>query len=131
MKRIHLLRFDGDPSQLGPLVDALRADGGRTGWLDLALADPVPPSLVVPASLDFLRAVAIGEQLTVAVKPMRGAPVQRDLLREHFRGCRVVLVAGEVDAPALTVEGDGWRVGERGYTTDELVATLRKPSPFS
>jgi len=85
MKRIHLLRFDGDPFQLGPFVDALRADGGRAGWLDLASADPVPPSLVAPASLDFLRAVAVGEQLTIAVKPMRGAPVQRDLLREHFR----------------------------------------------
>jgi hypothetical protein len=131
VKRIHVLRFEGDPGELEPLIAALRADDGRVGWLDLALADPVPPALARPASLDVLRAVAVGPQLAIAIKPMRGAPVLRDLLREHFRGCRVVLVAGEVEAPLLASAGDGWQVGERGYSTAQLVTALRGPRPFS
>ncbi len=134
MKRIHVLRAEEDAAGFESLISAIRADGGRVGWLDLDLTDPVPPSLVTPASLDVLRAVAVGPSLAVAVKPMRGEPVLRDLLREHFRGCRLVLVAGEVDAPLLTREGDGWTVhtgsGERKHSTDELVRALRKPRPF-
>lgn len=134
MKRIHLLRVEGEASRFEPLVTAVRADEGRVGWLDLELSDPVPPSLATPASLDVLRAVAVGPQLSIAVKPVRGQPVLRDLLREHFRGCRVVLIAGEVDAPLLAREGEGWTVsmasGARSYSTEELIRALRKPRPF-
>ena len=130
MKRIHVLRVDDDASRFEALIAAIGEDGGRVGWLDLGLSDPVPPSLVAPSSLDVLRAVAVGEGFAIAVKPMRGAPVLRDLLREHFRGCRVVLVKGEVEAPVLNGEGDGWTVGSRSYSTEELVGTLRRPDPF-
>ena len=135
MKRIHLLRVEGGASRYETLIAAIRADEGRVGWLDLGLADAVPPSLVAPASLDVLRAVGVGEQVAIAVKPMRGEPVVRDLLREHFRGCRLVLVVGEVEAPLLAADGDGWNVstaeGARAYSTDQLVRALRKPRPFA
>ena len=49
------------------------------------------------AALGALRAVAAGGGRVGRVKPLRGAPVLRDLLREHFLGCAVVLVRG-VDA---------------------------------
>ncbi len=83
----------------------------------------------------MLRAVAVGPRLAIAVKPMHGKPVLKDLLREHFRGCRVVLVAGGVDAPVLAPDGESWTVtgagGARGYSTDQLVGALRKPRPFA
>ncbi len=140
MKRIHLLRVEGDATRFEALIAAIRRDGGRVGWLDLALSDPLPPSLTGPASLDLLRAVAVGPGLAIAVKPMRGGPVLRDLLREHFRGCRLVLVAGgadstslAADAPLLSPEGEGWSVtapgGTRSCSTEQLVAQLRKPRP--
>ena len=135
MKRIHLLRVEGEASRFEPLIAAIRADEGRVGWLDLRLSDPVPASLAAPASLDVLRAVGVGERLAIAVKPIRGQPVLRDLLREHFRGCRVVLVAGEVEAPLLAADGEGWTVtrtgGSRSYSTERLVRALRKPRPFA
>lgn len=135
MKRIHLLRVEGDASRFEPAIAAICRDDGRVGWLDLELSDPVPPALVTPASLEVLRAVAVGPQLSIAVKPMRGEPVLRDLLREHFRGCRLVLVRGKVEAPLLSPVEDGWTVrtesGARKYSTEELVRAIRKPRPFS
>jgi hypothetical protein len=79
-----------------------------------------------------MRAVSIGAGRTVSVKPMRGAPVLRDVLREHFRGCALVLVRGEVDAPALRPDGEGWMMDMPGfagrpYRTAELVAAFRSP----
>ena len=134
MKRIHLLRVEGPADRFEALVAAVRQDEGRVGWLDFGLSDPVPPSLAAPASLDVLRAVAVGPHLAIAVKPLRGEPVLRDLLREHFRGCRLVLIAGAADAPLLTPEGQNWTVttasAARSYTTDELVRALRRPRPF-
>lgn len=148
MKRIHLLRVEAGAERFEPLIAALRRDGGRVGWLDFELSDPVPPALAAPASLDVLRAVAVGPGLSIAVKPVRGTPVLRDLLREHFRGCRLVLVAGRaetpsptdaagcaVEAPLLAPDGEGWTVstasGGRAYSTEQLVAALRKPRPFA
>ncbi|HEX9670611.1 MAG TPA: hypothetical protein VGC93_14155, partial [Thermoanaerobaculia bacterium] len=53
----------------------------------------------------------------------------------HFLGCRVVLVRGQVDAPALAPDGEAWRVAPasspgRTLTTPELLARLRKPHPW-
>jgi hypothetical protein len=66
------------------------------------------------------------------VKTRRGPPVLRDLLREHFRGCRLVLVKGAVPLPLLRPRGDDWELagfdgGLRRLTTAELVRALRSP----
>ena len=115
MKTPHLLRVDDAPDRFAPLIAAARALGLRIGWLDLGgRAASGPAVLEMAAGLGVLRAVAVGEGRTVAVKPMRGAPVLEDLLREHFRGCVLVLVRGEVDAPSLRSEGDAWIVAPPG-----------------
>jgi hypothetical protein len=66
------------------------------------------------------------------VKPLAGPAVLADLLREHFRGCALVLVHGMVEAPLLTASGDLWRVDPPGclLTADQLAAALRKPRPW-
>ncbi|MGH9360877.1 MAG: hypothetical protein ACRD2T_03105, partial [Thermoanaerobaculia bacterium] len=84
-----------------------------------------------------LRAVAVGEGRAVAVKPIAGPPVLGDLLREHFLGCCLVLVRGDVAAPALAPDGDAWSLTPpspappRRLTTAELVAALRQPRPWA
>lgn len=140
MKSPHLLRVSVEPSAFAPLVAAARAAGARVGWLELPPAAPAPPpatpsSLEEAAAAGVLRAVAVGEGRTVAVKPLAGPPVLRDLLREHFLGCALVLVRGELEAPLLTPDGDAWRLEPPGQpprrlTTQELVARLRRPRPW-
>src|SRR6185436_14218941 len=95
----HLLRVELGPAAFLPLFAAARALELRLGWLELGGAvAPLPASLDAAASLGALRAVAVGEGKSVAVKPRRGAPVLKDLLREHFAGCALVLVEGEEGA---------------------------------
>jgi len=91
--------------------------------------------LEIAASLGTLRAVSVGEGRTVAVKPLRGQPVLKDVLREHFQGCALVLVRGEVAAPLLTIREATWIVSppgaaSRSYTVEQLAAALRQPHPF-
>jgi hypothetical protein len=140
----HLLRVDGPPERYASLFAAARAEGLRLGWLDLAASAPasppasLPPSLDTAAGLGALRAVAVTGDRSVAGKPLKGAPVLRDLLREHFRGCVLVLVCGEGLPPGLAIlreEGEGWTVtapGEaaRAFTTGGLAAALRRPRPW-
>ncbi len=136
MKAPHLLRVDGSPETFAPLVEAARALNLRVGWLELGgKGHPVPPFLEVAAGLGVLRAVEVGDGRTVVVKPMRGAPVLEDLLREHFRGCALVLVRGEVDVPTLEAEGEDWRIAlpglaARRVTTADLAGLLRKARPW-
>ncbi len=136
MKSPHLLRVEDAPDRFAPLIEAVRALGLRTGWLDLGTPPaPLPESLENAAGLGVLRAVSVGEGRTVAVKPLRGAPVLKDLLREHFQGCTLVLVRGEIAAPALGTEDDAWLVtppgaASRRYATADLALALRKPHPW-
>jgi hypothetical protein len=136
LKAPHLLRVEGDPQRFAPLIEAARALELRVGWLDLgASPTPVPEPLETAAGLGVLRAVSVGEGRVVAVKPLRGAPVLKDLLREHFRGCVLVLVRGEVEAPLLALGEDGWTVtpreaASRRYAVEDLAAALRKPRPW-
>ncbi len=133
----HLLRVERPVVEFENLIAALRHQGDRAGWLELPAeaAGPVPGSLAAAAGAGVLRAVAAGGGRGVVVKPLRGAPVLRDLLREHFRGCRLVLVAGAIDAPTLEPDGDGWLVRSeegpvRRWTTEKLTAALRKHRAF-
>jgi hypothetical protein len=135
VKAPHLLKVTEPPDRFAALIEAARAEGMRIGWLEMAEASPLPEALQSAAGLGVLRAVAVGEGRTVAVKPLRGAPVLKDVLREHFLGCALVLVRGEVEAPALKTEGEGWIVtpihaASRQYPTAGLVAALRKPHPW-
>lgn len=134
MKRVHLLRVEGPPADFAPLVAALAEDGGRAGWLELEATTPVAESLGAAADVGVLRSVAVTGDRTIAVKPLRGRPVLGDLLREHFRGCRVVLVRGEVEAPSVEPDGDRWvvRTGdrERSFDAPSLAAALRRPRPW-
>lgn len=133
MKVPHLLRVADPPESFQALMEAARTEGLRVGWLELdGIMEPVPETLGAAAGLGALRAVAVGAGRMVAVKPMRGAPVLRDVLREHFRGCALVLVRGEVDAPALRPEGAAWMLDVRGFagqpfSTAELMSAFRSP----
>jgi len=137
MKLPHLLRVEEEPDRFAPLIAAARVLGLRIGWLDLGGPGSIPESLQAAAGLGVQRAVAVGEGRTIAVKPLRGAPVLRDLLREHFRGCALVLVrGGEVEAASLKIEGDQWSVSTaataaRRYTVEDLAAALRKANPWN
>jgi hypothetical protein len=116
----HLLRVAQEPACFAPLLAALGAAGLRSGWLELRRPAELPASLEAAAALGAARAVAAGDGRSLAVKALRGAPVLRDLLREHFAGCALVLVAVDsgsatpagpvADAPELRAEGEGWRV---------------------
>jgi hypothetical protein len=133
LKAPHLLRVSEPPERFAALLEETRAEGLRVGWLDLeGEVGPVPDVLESAAGLGVMRAVSVGAGRTVSVKPMRGAPVLRDVLREHFRGCSLVLVRGEVDAPALRPDGEGWMMDMPGfagrpYRTSELVTAFRSP----
>lgn len=146
MKRIHLLRYDGDPAALAPLLAASHREGLRVGWLELPVEGPapVPPGLDAASTAGAFRAVAVGPGRTVAVKAPGGAPVLRDLLREHFLGCALVVARGSEGSPlagelaqvaVLEAVGEGFRVGppgEAGRTFDAptLAARLRRPCPW-
>lgn len=141
-----LLRIERPMVEFAKLVAALRQEGFRVGRLEMAPTAgggkpaPVPESLGEAESLGVLRAVSVGGGRSIAVKPMRGEPVLRDVLREHFRGCRIVLVSGPAsearDSVPLLERGESsWKVslprGEtKRYTTQELIAALRRPDPW-
>lgn len=136
MKAPHLLVVEDPPGSFALLVEAARAEGLRIGWLELAEVEPLPEVLESAAGLGVLRAVSVGAGRTVAVKPLRGAPVLKDVLREHFLGCAAVLVRGEADAPRLRPEGGGWMMEIPGQaaqplTTEQLLAKLRSPLPLT
>lgn len=130
----HVLRVDEGPERFAPLVEAVRALGLRAGWLEMAPPPSVPGDLETAAGLGTLRAVAAGGGRAVVVKPLRGEPVLGDLLREHFRGCVLVLVRGAAAAPLLQPQGEGLAVtvaGEaaRAFTVEALAEALRSPRP--
>ncbi len=137
MKTPVLLAVDSNADVFAPLFEAATAAGVRLGWLAFNAPIDAPPVLQAPPLLAAFRAVAVGNQLSIALKPMKGKPVLRDLLREHFLGADVVLVAGLDLYPRLTPRpGDGegaWHLAEsatagRAYSTAELLVRLRKPA---
>jgi hypothetical protein len=156
LKSPHLLGVAEGPERFAPLLAALRAAGLRVGWLELrpawqpaqelARQEAQPPaspgcpaSLETAAALGVQRAVAAGGGHSLALKPLRGEPVLRDLVREHFLGCTLVLVHGAPPAslPALSPAGDGWRVSSAAgdtapqqLDTPGLLAALRRPHPW-
>lgn len=134
MKTPVLLAVDGAAEAYAPLFAAAKAAGVRVGWLAWNVQVDPPPPLQAPPLLEAFRAVAVGDGRSLAMKPMKGKAVLRDLLREHFLGADVVLVAGLELFPRLTARGEGpWNLVEsatasRLYTTEELLVRLRKPA---
>jgi hypothetical protein len=135
----HLLRVGDPPEVFATLIEAARALGLRIGWLDLPaeVPSPLPEPLETAARLGVLRAVAVAGNRSVAVKPLKGAPVLRDLLREHFRGCALVLIRGEAEPGTASLRSleNSWAVtapGEaaRAFTTIALAAALRQARPW-
>jgi hypothetical protein len=132
----HLLAVEEGPESFAALFVAAKEIGLRIGWLDLASPPSLPADLEAAAGQGALRAVSVGGGRSVVVKPLRGEPVMKDLLREHFRGCALVLVRGAILAPRLTLEGESWKVAPPGeaarlYTSGNLAAALRKPRPWT
>jgi hypothetical protein len=139
----HALRVTEGSAAFRSLCAAIEREGERAGWLDLSASSsvraPAPaPDAAPDAGLDAAlvdgawKAVGVEAGRSVAIKRRRGAPVLRDLLREHFSGCRLVLVHGEAPLPLLRSRGDDWEIevagGEtRRLTTAELVRALRSP----
>lgn len=134
MKRPVLLAVDEGVTTYAALLGALAEVGERAGWLELDRTAPPPPAgLEEAAAAGALRAVAAGGNRVTTVKPIRGAPVIDDLLREHFRGCRLVLVRGGEGLVRLRSDGDGWRLAAPAgrvvrQSTSGLLASLRRPS---
>ena len=125
-----------------PLYVGAQAAGIRLGWLDLRPPPDLPPELEAAVESGALRGVSVGGGRSLALKGVRGQPVLDDLVREHFKGCWLVLI--RVDAAGADVRGDlaalcrleakppGWllvdAVGERrSLSTEELLGALRKP----
>jgi hypothetical protein len=137
LRRIHLLRVAEEAEVYGPLLVAAGEAGLRVGWLELQAPPPPPATLTGALAAGSERAVAIGESWTLAARARKGPARLRELLRQQFLGCTLVLVHGEAYAPALESTGDGaWRVsipggGERRLALEQLVAALREPRPFA
>ena len=145
-RRIHLLRVEEEARAFGPLLVAAAAQGLRVGWLEMVEPPPVPEALRAVLTAGGARAVAVGAGWTVAARPRGGPAVLRDLLRQHFLGCALVLVRGEVEAALLQPAGEGgWLVTPRSpggsdasvavpaarrYAVDELLAALARPHPW-
>ena len=134
MKAPVLLAVEEPAEAYAALFAAAKAAGIRLGWLAMNAEVAAPPPLQAPPLLDAFRAVAVGDGRSLAMKPMKGKPVLRDLLREHFLGADVVLVCGLELFPRLTARGEGpWKLEEsatasRLCTTEELFVRLRKPA---
>lgn len=132
MKRVHLLRVEEAAPKYESLFRATAEAELRIGWLQLDKTGDSPPELESAAALGALRAVSVTSNRTVVVKPRRGKAVLEDLLREHFRGCALVLVHGPSDLPLLRALDDRWEIysGDAKIaelSTAHLVKSLRKP----
>jgi hypothetical protein len=145
MKRIHLLRYQGEPGALEALFEAIRAEGLRAGWLELDSQPGGEGPAETAVAAGAFRAAAVVPGRVVSVKRVTGPPVLRDLLREHFLGCALVVVrpggggspldAELAEVPALEPGPGGFRVTMPGQAAlelspAELAARLRRPRPW-
>lgn len=132
MKRMHVLKTALSSTECAPLFEAAAAQKVRVGWLDLACGAAAPAELEAAAAVGAFRSVGVTDGCVVAVKPVPGATVLKDLLREHFAGCRLVLVRGGTEAPELLAAESGYRVRfeasvEKEFSPEALARALGKP----
>ncbi|MBP1643216.1 MAG: hypothetical protein H6Q03_1885 [Acidobacteria bacterium] len=126
MKTPALVAVESGPEAFATLFASARKRGLRLGWLELAPPPPLGGALEAAAAAGALRAVAVDGTRAVSVKPVRGAPVLRDLLREHFLGCVIVFVRGREGRPRLAPSPGGFRleVGDAAARELDAEATL-------
>lgn len=134
MRRVHQLCAEQPPSEYASLVEAARQIGVRIGWWENITVTP-PAPLAAPTDAGFFQSIAVGADATLSVKRRIGPAVARDLIREYFLGCDLVLMAGRAEYPCLKRLESGWVVtlpdgAENEFTTQELIAALRRPDPF-
>jgi hypothetical protein len=127
-----LVAVDQPAAAFATLFAAAAERGERLGWLELGAADELPAPLAAAAAAGAAKAVAVSAGGSLAWKRRRGAPVLRDLLREHFLGCLAVLVRGGAGWPRLAIAAPGFRfeLGEgraRELAAPDLVAELARP----
>ncbi len=133
MAVVHAIRVDRGVEIFAPLVAALLEKGYRVGWLELR----APPALDLPLenALDAgaFRVVAVGAGRSLAAKSMKGSPVLEDVLRESFKGCRLVFVQGESRLPQLRAAAGQWELvtpegAVRRLSSAEFVRAVGRPS---
>ena len=133
MKRPHLLHATAEPVEFASLVAVAEEAGYRVGWLEVDAAVEAPSPLSDACRMGAFRSVAATASGSVSVKRRRGAWVLDDLLREHFLGCRLVLVRGapavEVGLEEIAPAGrERWRLGAAHELDREgLKRWLRRP----
>lgn len=110
MKAPALVAVDEAPAAFRSLFEAARERGARVGWLDLSRPVEPPYELAEAASAGACKAVAARAGRSVTLKTTRGEPVLRDLLREHFLGCALVLVRGREGRPRLVPDADAFQL---------------------
>jgi hypothetical protein len=121
------------PEAFAALFAAAEAAGVRLGWLEWRAPAGGDGALETATGFGALRAVAVGDGRVQSAKRLRGEPVLRDLLREHFLGCAVVLLHGLDALPRLAPSGTGgFRLETTGGRALELdpaaaVAELARP----
>jgi len=134
VKRQELLGVDEPASAFGALAKAASLAGVRIGWLDLAGPPQPLPSLAEAATSGFRVAVEAGPEFSLTVRRRRGAPVLRDVLRQNFAGCRMVLVRGMGAGPKLAAAPEGWSLkGESRVIhldTSTFLDRLARHRPF-
>jgi hypothetical protein len=128
-----LIRIEGPFESFAPLFKAASEEGVRLGWLALGSVVDGPPELERATAAGAFRAVAAGANRTLALKRLKGKPVLRDLVREHFTGCRLLFVHGPIEAPRLERSGEEWRLVRAGgdeetLSTERFLGALRKPN---
>ncbi len=101
MKAPRIILVEGTLEQYSEMVQKESAAGRRVGWLDMNAATALPERFDRAGSIGVFRAVEVGATATLSCKPRKGSVVLKDLLREHFLGCSVVLVRGYDQAPEL------------------------------
>lgn len=127
------VRVSAVAGSFSTLFDAARAASVRIGWLDLVATPEAPGDLEIAAGSGALRAVSVSGRRILSIKTLLGEPVLRDVVRENFTGCRLLLIRGEVEAPELVPRSDGWLIRgldgvETPYTSEEFLAALRSPT---
>ena len=140
---VHLVEVERDEAEsVRALIEVIVQAGVRVGWLDVGSAVAIDSGLESVVASGAFRAVAVGPGRSVAVKGLVGPAVLEDLAREHFKGCRLVLIVG-VDGsevvrrqadplPRLQRKDHSWHLtssaGEsRTLSPDALLAALRRP----
>ena len=128
----HLLRADGPAVDYLPLFEGAAKAGVRLGWLELETPPLLDPALEAQVRAGAFRAVRVGGGHCVTAKAIKGEPVLRDLVREHFKGCLAVLVRSGGGLPLLKATGTGWELEDltgrrRELSSDALLAYLRRP----